>query len=328
MVAIGGVLLLLPSWARAANIISCSLPEEKLKLAKLINDFRRENDRGGLPLIATLENTAALHAVDLNIYCFAKIDENNSLYCSGTQHYPPPPAGQKCNAHSWSIHDIGWTPVCYTANPTEEMKQGMWQKPHELNDYYDGNGYENVHWEGGLVTAEGAFTGWRDSEAHREAMLWNFVTGMGIGMEGQYASLWLGDGTNEVDFECREVNPNQGASYRYTTTNYGAIAYTFQNNRTGVGLDADRIKAGENAVEQCNQSAGTTDCTLMIRGKNTCMALWTTYAAFGSQRVDVQSSKDFQGADEAVRKYALEDCAPYSVDHDCDIVATLCVAAQ
>ncbi|MDJ0674614.1 MAG: DUF4189 domain-containing protein [Calothrix sp. MO_167.B42] len=57
-------------------------------------------------------------------------------------------------------------------------------------------------------------------------------------------------------------------------TNYVAIAYSRSTGSTGYGKNyATRTAASRAALRQCRRYSGTTDCRVVITGRNTCVAL-------------------------------------------------------
>ncbi len=56
-------------------------------------------------------------------------------------------------------------------------------------------------------------------------------------------------------------------------TNYVAIAYSRSTGSTGYGKNyATRAAASRAALRQCRRYAGTTDCRVVVTGRNTCAA--------------------------------------------------------
>ncbi len=169
-------LLFFPMLTWSATPAGC-LSSEEQKLVQLINDYRNANGLPTVPVSKSLTAVSQWHTIDLR--------ENS-------------PAGGACNRHSWSgARPDLWTAVCYTANHANAS--GMWYKPREItNGAYLDNGFENIYWHSSAATAQGAFTGWKNSTGHRETILeqgiWNGMQwqSMGVGIYKNYAALWFG----------------------------------------------------------------------------------------------------------------------------------------
>ncbi len=174
--------LWLPVTSPAAEPAGC-LSAEEVKLVLLINRYRNDNGLPSVPVTASLTQVAQWHVIDLH--------ENAPN--TGSDH------GYACNMHSWS--DAGpslWSAVCYTED--HQYADGMWDKPREITEsVYIGNGFENAYRSSAGATAEGAFTGWKNSSGHNAVILelgdWSGqeFPAMGVGIYENYAVLWFGD---------------------------------------------------------------------------------------------------------------------------------------
>lgn len=100
--------------------------------------------------------------------------------------------GIQGNLHSWS-YTGNWQGVAYTGDHLYASL--MWSKPQELTAY-TGNGYEISYYTSGIVEPERALGGWKSSSGHNDVILgndgWNFLTTMGVGIEGNYSHVWFG----------------------------------------------------------------------------------------------------------------------------------------
>jgi len=160
---------------------SC-LNSEEVKLAALVNEYRRANGLADAPLSRSLSMVAQYHVRDL---------QNNNPD-SGTDS-----RGMTCNMHSWS--DKGhWTPVCYTSD--HKYAEGMWFKPREITGgVYQGYGFENAAWaRPSPITAQWALDLWKNSPGHNNVIVekggWEGSNwpAMGVGIYENYAVLWFG----------------------------------------------------------------------------------------------------------------------------------------
>jgi hypothetical protein len=162
------------------------LTAEEMKLADLINNYRRDHGLAAVPLSRSLTAVAQWHVLDLS---------QNSPDTNQTD-----PRGIACNLHSWS--DKGhWTPVCYTADHAYAAR--MWRKPREITgNVYWGDGFESAYGSFGRATATGAFAAWQNSPPHNALLLetgdWQGARwpAMGVGIYEHHAVLWFG---NQVD---------------------------------------------------------------------------------------------------------------------------------
>lgn len=166
------------------KVIEVTHSEEELKLFKLINDYRSENDLSEVPLSTSLTFVAQQHCIDLH--------ENK----------PDLPA--TCNAHSWSENGA-WSACCYT--PDHKEANCMWNKPAELTNY-EGYGFEiavgssEPIYDGYFMTADYSFEAWKNSFHHNNAILnldvWanTEYKAMGVGIYKGFASVWFGRETD------------------------------------------------------------------------------------------------------------------------------------
>lgn len=176
-----------------ANTGNC-LNTEEAALVQAVNAYRVQNGRAALPASYWLSTTGQWHGWDLQANA---------------------PVGGNCNLHSWSAAMPNlWQAVCYT--PDHAQAAQMWAKPKQISlNRYTRNGYENAAVAGGPMTANIALTAWQNSQAHREVILqqgaWAGVnfTGLGVGIVGNYAVLWFGDGTDPAGTmpECTGASP-------------------------------------------------------------------------------------------------------------------------
>jgi hypothetical protein len=150
-------------------------------LAKMINDYRRQNNLADIPISKSLFFVAYSHVQDL---------AQNQAYRNN------------CGLHSWSENG-DWNPCCYLK---EDVKTNcMNDKPKELTGY-KGKGYEMIYWGSEEAIPADAIEVWKSTALTNEMMLnqgkWNTKTwkSIGIGLLDGYASVWFGD----------ETDPSQG----------------------------------------------------------------------------------------------------------------------
>ncbi|HLO90499.1 MAG TPA: CAP domain-containing protein [Lentimicrobium sp.] len=155
------------------------LSEAEVKLASLINEYRKTKKLPAIPLSASLSYVARLHVQDL---------ENNFK------------SGSRCNLHSWS--DKGnWSSCCYTDD--HKRAACMWDKPRELTGY-KGDGYEiayfsNFDYASDDEFVEDALKGWKSSRGHNEIIInaGKWLTAewkaMGVAVYGDYTVVWFGE---------------------------------------------------------------------------------------------------------------------------------------
>lgn len=157
----------------------------ELQLGQLINQYRAEHNRPAIPISKSLTTVAQLHVIDLMI--FSPDTGSDSR-------------GKPCNMHSWSANGQ-WNAVCYTSD--HQYASGMWNKPKEITaGTYNSPGYEIAYYVSGNnpnLDPARALNGWKASAAHNYVMLnqngWDDLTwrAMGIGICGNYATVWFGE---------------------------------------------------------------------------------------------------------------------------------------
>lgn len=161
-----------------ANTGNC-LNAQEAALVDLVNNYRVQHGKPALPASRWLNTTGQWHVWDRVA--------NNAV-------------GGSCNAHSWSgaMPNL-WQPMCYTSDHAQAAQ--MWAKPRQISgNLYTGNGFENTADSGAPMTAAQALTQWQNSPAHNDVILnqntWAGVSfhGLGVGVYGNYAVLWFGDG--------------------------------------------------------------------------------------------------------------------------------------
>lgn len=167
---------MLPAFQAISQIASVDdycLDSQEVKLASLINGFRKQNRMPEIPLSRALTYVAKLHAYDLQ-----QNRQDTSI----------------CNAHSWS--DKGkWSPCCY--NNYVLKNNCMWDKPKELTSY-NFRGYELVFSEEDLVDADSVFNLIKTTPEASEMILTKGLQSdknwlaFGVGISENYVSLWFG----------------------------------------------------------------------------------------------------------------------------------------
>lgn len=178
------LILIAPALCAQANVpanTGVCLNAEEAVLVQLVNAYRAQNGKPALPATRWLATTAQWKVWDRIA--------NNAV--------APP-----CNSHSWSgAMPSLWQAVCYT--PDHSQAAQMWGKPRQISgNLYTGNGYENTADSGAPMTAAQALAQWQSSPAHRDVILnegiWAGVNfrGMGVGIAGNYAVIWFGDGND------------------------------------------------------------------------------------------------------------------------------------
>jgi len=154
------------------------ISSDEFILAKMVNDYRRQNNLSVIPLSKSLFFVAHSHVLDL------------------VQNHPD---RYNCGLHSWS--DKGaWKPCCYGK---ESAKAGcMNDKPKELTGY-KGKGFEMIYWGSEEAVPSDAIEVWKSTALTNEMLLnqgkWktNIWKSMGVGLIDGYASLWFGDETDQ-----------------------------------------------------------------------------------------------------------------------------------
>ncbi len=169
------------------------LTDKERRLADQINQYRQENSLSALPITNSLTKVARAHIEDLNTY-----HPDTETYGTGS-----------CNRHSWSSHGA-WTAVCYTGSAQSSQ---MWNKPREITESYDGNGFEIACWNSREITPSSAMDEWKGSSDHRDTILQRGIfagiiwQAMGVGIDGNYAVVWFGE-----DVDLAGLVPTQPAT--------------------------------------------------------------------------------------------------------------------
>ncbi|HNX44151.1 MAG TPA: CAP domain-containing protein [Bacteroidales bacterium] len=159
-------------------------------LARLINEYRKENHLKPVAISRSLSFVAHTHACDL------------------AENYKH---SDECNMHSWS--DSGnWSACCYTHD--HKQARCMWDKPRELTGY-PANGYEisfytTRKYSSPQALAADILKGWKESKSHNEVILnkgiWKSVAwkAMGIGINENFATVWFGEIADPEGVPCQE----------------------------------------------------------------------------------------------------------------------------
>jgi len=159
-------------------------------LARLINEYRKENHLKPITISRSLSFVARTHACDLA--------ENYKL-------------NRQCNMHSWS--DAGnWSACCYTQD--HKQARCMWDKPRELTGY-PANGYEISFYSTRKYSSPEALAadilkGWQESKSHNEVILnqeiWKDIEwkAIGIGISENFATVWFGEVIDPEGDPCKE----------------------------------------------------------------------------------------------------------------------------
>ena len=165
----------------SAHAVGCLSPEES-QLVTLVNAYRVSNGLSALPASRWLSTTGQWHVWD-------RINNPNAV-------------GGACNAHSWSNNPpigVTWQGMCYTADHAQAVQ--MWGKPGQISGgQWVGHGFENSADSWQQQTAQSALIQWQNSPAHNAVILqqgsWGSITflGLGVGIAGNFAVLWFGDG--------------------------------------------------------------------------------------------------------------------------------------
>jgi hypothetical protein len=171
------VVLIASSTVQASDLQS-PLTEEEWQLAHLVNEYRAEHDLSAVLVTNSLTKVARAHVADLNTY-----HPDTATFGTGD-----------CNRHSWSSHG-DWTAVCYTGSAQASQ---MWNKPREITESYDGNGYEIAYWNSQGAAPSSALDEWMSSTAHSDTILQRGIfsgtvwQAMGVAIDGDYAVVWFG----------------------------------------------------------------------------------------------------------------------------------------
>jgi hypothetical protein len=155
------------------------ISENEFILAKMINDYRIQNNLSVVPLSKSMFFVARTHIEDL------------------AQNHPDL---ENCGLPSWS--DKGkWKPCCYG---NESVKTTcMNDKPKELCGY-KGKGYEMIYWGSEEAIPSDAIDVWKSTMLTNEMLLnqgkWKNITwkSVGVGLLNGYASVWFGDETEHL----------------------------------------------------------------------------------------------------------------------------------
>lgn len=183
--------------AALASDTQSSLSDSEKQLSDMVNQYRQENGLATLPVTNALTKVARAHIEDLNSY-----HPDTKNYGTG-----------QCNVHSWSSHG-DWTGVCYTGESAQFPS--MWNKPKEITESYEGNGYEIAYWNSIEATPSTAIAQWKGSVYHSDTILQRgaFASStwraMGVGIDGSYAVVWFG----------QEVDPSGAVSAQQVSTDY------------------------------------------------------------------------------------------------------------
>lgn len=146
---------------------------DELQLYNSLNQYRKDNGLGEIPLSKSLCYVAKLHVSDLQ--------------------YNRPDTGN-CNLHSWSAQG-DWVECCYGTDVFNSTC--MTSKPKEMTTY-PGKGYEIAFWESVDARPSVVFDLWSSSSASRDLILnrgiWKEMTwkAFGVGMLEGYAVVWYG----------------------------------------------------------------------------------------------------------------------------------------
>jgi uncharacterized protein YkwD len=171
-------MVLLASSIVQASDLQSPLTEEEWQLARMVNEYRADNGLAAVLVTNSLTKVARAHVADLNTY-----HPDTDTFGTGD-----------CNRHSWSSHG-DWTAVCYTGSA---QASAMWNKPREITESYDGNGYEIAYWNSQGATPSSAMDDWTSSSAHSDTILQRGIfagtvwQAMGVAIDGDYAVVWFG----------------------------------------------------------------------------------------------------------------------------------------
>lgn len=155
------------------NQTDVCLNQDEIRLAELINNFRKENKMPAVALSVSLTQVAKTHVVDLQT--------NN-------------PDTSICSTASWS--DKGsWKACCY--NPYVLQEECMWDKPKELTSYVY-RGYELSYYEERIIQVDSLFALWKSTTEASEILLTKGAyrdkkwEAMGLAIGENYACVWFG----------------------------------------------------------------------------------------------------------------------------------------
>lgn len=156
----------------------CMSQNEKA-LADAINKIRVDHGKKPLNLSVSLTFVAKTHVKDLMI-----------------NH----PDTSICNLSSWS-NKGKWIPCCYNAYVVNH--KCMWDKPRELTSY-PYRGYELAAYMQGGIEVDSLAHLWEETEESLDMILtqgiWEKKSWecMGVGIYGEYASVWFGQGKDRA----------------------------------------------------------------------------------------------------------------------------------
>jgi hypothetical protein len=152
---------------------STMLTNAEYRLYRLIMEYRSLQGKDTIPLSASLTHVAQTHTGDL------------------TEHYT---VNGKCDMHSWSNKGY-WTSCCYTRDHAHA--DCSWSKPREMTPY-TGDGFEVVYFDYQVPVPENVLDKWKKNPTNNDMLLnigewagenWKAI---GVGIFGNYASVWLG----------------------------------------------------------------------------------------------------------------------------------------
>ncbi|MHC1631519.1 MAG: CAP domain-containing protein [Methanotrichaceae archaeon] len=175
---LAALMVLLTSLIVQASDQQSPLTEEEWQLSRLVNEYREDNGLSAVLVTNSLTKVARTHVADLNTY-----HPDSDTFGTGD-----------CNRHSWSSHG-DWTAVCYTGSAQASQ---MWNKPREITESYNGNGYEIAYWNSQVATPSSAMSDWMSSSAHSDTILQRGIfagtvwQAMGVAIDGNYAVVWFG----------------------------------------------------------------------------------------------------------------------------------------
>ncbi len=155
------------------NQTDVCLNEDEIRLAELINNFRKENKLPPVALSVSLTQVAKTHVYDLQT--------NN-------------PDTSICSTASWS-NKGSWKACCY--NPYVLHEECMWDKPKELTSYVY-RGYELSYYEERIIQVDSLFALWKTTNEASEMLLTKGAyhdkkwEAMGLAIGENYACVWFG----------------------------------------------------------------------------------------------------------------------------------------
>lgn len=164
---LGGLTRTLSGRSSLRPVTGDGLNRKEVRLAQLVNQYRRSNNLSGIRLSKALTIVANRHVRDL-----VKNGVQGSL-------------------HAWSNAPYD------SSNP--KTYPSMWLAPKRLGTGYTGYGYENAFASYGVnASPRMAFDAWKNSSGHNAVILnqggwgnyrWN---ALGVGMYKGFAVLWFG----------------------------------------------------------------------------------------------------------------------------------------